>query len=275
MKKRIAIVFVLLLSLLYLPTLLWWLVNQWLTNPYYSHGFLVVIISGVITSLKVRSYINRYEIAPEQSGFYIFAFGLVLFAIGYIYLFPFLTALSFLFTASGLILYLYGKRMMRTLLFPIAYLIFAIPVPLEWLSKLAYHLQSLSASYAASIIALLGIAVERMGAEIHLRDASFVVGAPCSGMNSLIALLALATIFIYILKCQHYKKAALLIVSVPIAICANILRIVSLLLIAETYGADTARGFFHTFFSPLLFFIAFISLIFISLLIGCRVKARA
>jgi len=91
-------------------------------------------------------------------------------------------------------------------------------------------------------------------------------------MNSLISLLALATVFIYILKCPRYKKITLLCVTIPIVILANILRVTSLLLIANAYGAETANGFFHTLFSPLLFVIAFIILILISIIIGCKVK---
>ena len=119
---------------------------------------------------------------------------------------------------------------------------------------------------------MLGIPVTRVGAEIQLEDASFIIGLPCSGMNSLISLLALAAIFIYILRCSLYKKIALLCITIPIAVFANILRVTSLLLIANAYGAETANGFFHTFFSPLLFIIAFIFLILISVLIGCKVK---
>ncbi|GAH60935.1 unnamed protein product, partial [marine sediment metagenome] len=51
------------------------------------------------------------------------------------------------------------------------------------------------------------------------------------------------------------------------------LRVTSLLLLANAYGADTAIGFFHTLFSPLLFIIAFIFLIFVSIIIGCKVTA--
>jgi len=168
-------------------------------------------------------------------------------------MFPFLSALSFLFTASGLILYFYGKPMMRPFLFPISFFIFAIPLPFVFLEKVAYSLQSLSAYYPALFIEMLGISVTRVGAEIQLEDASFIIGLPCSGMNSLISLLALATIFIYILRCSRYKKIAILCVTIPIAILANILRVTSLLLIANAYGAETADGFFHTLFSPLLF----------------------
>ncbi len=143
-----------------------------------------------------------------------------------------------------------------------------------FLEKVAYILQSISARYPALIIEMLGIPVTSVGAGIHLTDMSFIIGLPCSGMNSLISLLALATIFIYILKCPRYKQVALLCLVVPIAILANICRVTSLLLIANAYGAETASGFYHTLFSPLLFIIAFIFLIFISIIIGCKVKGR-
>jgi exosortase len=239
---------------------------------------LILIISGVIAWRNVRDYKkSEPEDNPEpyKPGIYLFTFGLILYIIGIIKLFPFLSALSFLFTSSGLILYFYGKPLMRTLLFPIAYLIFAIPLPPEFLGKVANTLQSLSAYFPALILEMLGIPVTRIGAEIQLEDASFIIGLPCSGMNSLISLLAIATLFIYILRCPLYKKIILLCITPPLAILANILRVTSLLLIANAYGAETATGFYHTFFSPLLFIIAFIFLILISSLFGCRVTGRA
>ena len=279
--KKITILLALLLSFLYFRTFTW-LINAWLTDPYYSHGFLVLIISGFIAWINIRNYKNKkeheIEFKPEtepepfKPGIFIFAFGLLLYTVGFIKLFPFLSVLSFLFTASGLILYFYGKPTMRSSLFPISFLIFAIPLPFVFLEKVAYILQSVSARYSASIIELLKIPVTRTGAEIHLQDASFIIGLPCSGMNSLISLLALATVFIYILRCPLYKKATLLSVTIPIAIAANILRVTSIILIANYYGVEAAMWFFHDFSSLFLFIIAFIFLILVSINIGCKVK---
>lgn len=271
--KKTTILLALLLSVLYFRSFIW-LANAWLTDPYYSHGFLVLIISGFIAGINVHKHKKESEFKPEpfKHGIYIFAFGLLLYVIGFIKLFPFLLAISFLFTLSGLILYFYGKPLMRSLLFPISFLIFAIPLPFVFLEKIASFLQLLSASYSASIIELLGIPVERIGAEIHLQNAAFTIGAPCSGMNTLISLLALATIFIYILKCPLYKKAILLCAAIPIAIFANILRVTSILLVANHYGAEAAMKFFHNFSSPLLFIAAFMFLILISIIIGCELK---
>lgn len=270
MKIRL-ILLALLLSVLYFRCF-FWLTTVWLNDPYYSHGFLVLFISAFTGWRNYVKYKSEFtETEPYKPGIIIFAFGLILYIIGFITLFPFLAAFSFLFIASGLILHFYGIAVMRHFIFPVVFLIFAIPLPPEVMGRVAFALQSLSAYYPALIIEMLGIPVTRIGAEINLENSSFIVGLPCSGMNSIIALLALTTVFIYILKCPCYKKAILLSVTIPIAIFANILRITALLLIANAYGADTANGFFHTFFSPLLFVVAFIFLILSSIIIGCKV----
>jgi exosortase len=269
---KAALLIAFLLALLYARTILW-LVTSWLSDPYYSHGFLVLLVSGFFAWLALRTARAQHEPSqePYRNGIFIFAFGLLLYAAGFLMVFPFLIALSFLFTASGLILYVYGKALMRALLFPLAFLIFAIPLPVEFLDTVGYFLQELSARYPAALLELFGISVIRVGAEIHLADAAFIIGLPCSGMNSLISLLALAALFVYLLRCPWYKKGVLLCSAVPLAIFANILRVTSLLLIANAYGADTASGFYHTLFSPLLFIIALLCLLLVSILIGCKV----
>ncbi|MGC9445131.1 MAG: exosortase/archaeosortase family protein [Candidatus Methanospirareceae archaeon] len=270
---KIPLLILLILAILYYRTA-GWLVRAWLSDPYYSHGFLVILVSGFFAWQALRAFepSEDRDHVPYQKGLIVFALGLLLYAIGFITIFPFLMAVSFLFTLSGLILFFYHKQVMRALLFPIAYLIFAIPLPAEFLDLLGYQLQAISAQYPAALIALLGIPVTRVGAEIQLADAAFTVGLPCSGMNSLIALLALAVLFIFLLQCSWYRKVALLCSAVPIAIFANITRVTALLLIAYRYGAETATGFYHTLFSPLLFIIAFICLIALSILTGCKVR---
>ena len=275
----------LLLLPLYLRTFVW-LINVWLADPSYSHGFFIPIISAFIAWRKLR---NRngvpvyrgarraYSHLTERCGpgFFIFVFGLILYAIGFLKVFPFLSALSFLFVLSGLVLYFYGKDVMHALLFPISFLVFAIPIPLPVIANVGFILQSLSAHSSTLIIALLGIPVTRLGAQIHLQNASFTIGMPCTGMNTLISLLALTAIFIYVLKCPFYKKAAIFCVTIPIAISANILRVTSILLIAHQYGSDAAMKFFHDFSNLFLFVFAFAFLILISITIGCKLRGGA
>jgi exosortase len=307
--RRITLLLVVLLLLLplYLRTFIW-LINVWLADPSYSHGFFIPIISAFFAWRKLRNKNgvpvyrgarrehresqDRCEVSGLRSlayshltshishltercepGLFIFVFGLILYVIGFLKMSPFLSALSFLFVLSGLVLYFYGKDVMRTLLFPISFLVFAIPLP--FIANVGFILQSLSARYSTLVIALLGIPVTMLGAEIHLQNASFTIGPPCSGINTLISLLALAAIFIYVLKCPFYKKAALFCISIPIAISANILRVTSILLIAHQYGSDAAMKFFHDFSNPFLLVIAFTVLILISIITGCKLRGGA
>lgn len=264
----------LLVALLYFRTFTW-LINAWLTEPPYSHGFLIPIISGVIAWMNIRKLDTDGQFESEETfkpGIFVFAFGLILYVVGFIELAPFVSAISFLFTVSGLIIYFYGRPMMRALLFPVTFLIFAVPLPFLMFEKITFVLQSLSACYSASCVKQLGIPVERIGAEIYLQDSTFIIGLPCSGIDTLLSLLALTAMLAYILRCRTYKKAFLFCAAIPVAVAANILRVTAILLVAHSYGAEAAMRFFHDFSNLFLFVIAFIFLILISITIRCKVK---
>ncbi len=113
-----------LLSALYFRTFIW-LVDSWLGDPAYSHGFLVPLISGFIIWKKR----HELHIAPFGAGIFVFASGLFIYVAGFFWRAPFGLAISFLMVISGLILYLGGKEAMRSLLFPVCFLFFAIPLP--------------------------------------------------------------------------------------------------------------------------------------------------
>jgi exosortase len=268
--KKITILLAILLSLLYLRTFIW-LANTWLTDPVYSHGILIPVISLFLAWRNVREKDIR-DADPFKLGIIPLTFGILLYIIGAITIFPFLSAISFLFVLCGLILYLYGKEMMRSLLFPVLFLIFAIPIPV--VPAITSILQSISSRYSALTLEMLGVAVVRTGSEIQLKDCSFSIGMPCSGMNTLISLLAVSAIFIYLLKCPLLKKAALFCITIPVAIVANIIRVTSIILIADHYGVEVAMKLFHDFSSPFLFIIAFIFLIILSKLMRCRIGGK-
>ena len=102
-----------------------------------------------------------------------------------------------------------------------------------------------------------------------------MVGLPCSGMNTLIALLALVAIFVYLLRGSFYKKVIVFMLAFPLAILANVFRISSLLLVANHLGAEAAEGFFHGFSSLLFFLLAFLGLAGIAKAFGCSLALRS
>lgn len=268
--RHATILLVLFFSILYAHTFVW-LANIWFTDPVYSHGILIPVVSLFLAWKSVRDN-DIHNTNPSGLGILPFIFGILLYLIGSITIFPFLSAISLLFVLSGLILYLYGEEMMKLLLFPVLFLVFAIPIPI--VPAISATLQSISARYSALCLEMLGIAVTRIGSEIQLRDCSFSIGLACSGINTLIALLAVSSLFIYLLKCPLLKKYALFCITIPIAVVANIIRVTSIILIADHYGADVTMKLFHDLSSPFLFIIAFIFLITLSKLMKCTIKER-
>lgn len=249
------------LATLYSPTFIW-LVRSWLSNPYYGHGFLIPLVSGFFV-WRNRGQLKRAK--PSHAGVMVLILGLSVYVAGFALRMHFLLALSLLIVLTGLSLYFFSGKATRSLMFPVWFLIFMIPLP--FLNEIDYRLQSFSARVSAAIVKAIGIPVSVTGAEISLENSSFVIGLPCSGMNTLISLLALAAVFGYVLTGPLYKKGILFMLALPIAILANAFRIVLLLLVADHFGTEAATGFFHGFSSLLLFLVAFLLLVLLSRLL--------
>jgi exosortase len=252
------------LLLIYFPTFRW-LVQSWLHDPNYTHGFLIPLVSGFMIWRK-RHELQRA--GPSDIGVVVLALGFSVYIVGFVWNIRSLSAFSFLIVLSGLILYFYGTKAIRSLAFPLGFLLFMIPPP--FLERMDYSLQSNSIHASAWFLKAVGLPVTTAGPEIHLGDDTFTIGLPCSGINMLIALLALAAVFAYILTGPVYRRAILFVVAFPIAILANIIRIISIILIAHYYNVKFATGFYHDISSLLFFLVAFLFLVLLSWLLGCK-----
>jgi exosortase/archaeosortase family protein len=91
-----------------------------------------------------------------------------------------------------------------------------------------------------------------------------MVEDPCSGIRSLIALIALGALMAYFSNLSKIKKAVLFAVSIPIAVSTNIIRIVSLSLVSEIYGQKFSTGLFHDTMGILVFVFAFVGLVLVA-----------
>jgi exosortase len=269
MKLKTIIIFIVsaaVLCLIYWPTFRWF-ANSWLSNDYYSHGFLVPLVSGLIVWTK-REHLHRRE--TSIIGTFLLILGALLYALGFIWEIKVLGALSFLIVLAAILFSIFGIRTVRAMLFPLVFLLFMIPLP--FIPDLAYQLQETSVYSSSWLLDVLGLPITSSGPEIHLENIIFTIGLPCSGINTFIALLALAAVYGYILTGSFYKRVILFILAFPIAIVANILRISTIILVAYYGNIETATGWYHNLSSPLFFVIAFLVLVLISWLMRCRLN---
>jgi exosortase len=178
-----------------------------------------------------------------------------------------ISAVAFVLLLGGLALFFLGAQNTRRIAFPLAFLLFMVPLP--FINRLSPALESLTATASTAVVGLIGIPAVNQGSQIRLPDSSFVVGAACSGLNSSVALATLVVIFVYVVDGSYRSKAVLLAMAVPIALVANLFRVSSLLTIAHFFGAEVGMKYFHDYSSPVLFLLAFGLLILVSRVVGC------
>lgn len=235
-----------------------WLIESWLYNEYYSHGFLVPIISGYII-WNMRKELISIEKKQAQEGLVIFIGGIILHSIGIMQTIRFLSGLSLLLTIAGIIIYLYGWNVMKKIKFPFLFLFLMTPVP--FIETIAGPAQIISAISSTNLANIIGLNVQRDGLVLIMPSgSSFEVGLQCSGINSIISLFTIGTIFAFILEGNKLMKMTILVSTIPLALAGNIIRITSVLVVANIYGQDVALDYFHDFSSLLLFSIALIGL---------------
>lgn len=265
MKKQDLVKLIILLILViiaYFPTFIW-MVDRWTAaETYYSHGFLVPLISLYIIWHR-RMELSRLKAASSNSGWLFLIFGILIHTVSALCEVYFTSGFSLILVLIGIVLLSLGKDCLRKLLFPIIFLIFMIPLPMVAIANLSFRLKILVSQIATVAVNKLGIYAVRDGSVIKTMHSYLLVEDPCSGIRSLIALIALGTLMAYFSRTSRTKKAILFISSVPISLVSNVIRIAALTLVSEIYGVKIATGTFHDIMGMLVFVFAFLGLSFV------------
>ena len=248
------------------------LVSDWLHLPDFSHGFLIPIVSlyFVYERRKELLVLNR---SNNWTGLSLLLFGIVLLLLGNLATEYFTMRFSMLVVLGGIVLFLLGKKFFKTLLFPIVFLIFMIPIPSVLMDRITFPMQLFASKVAARSLYLIGIPVLREGNIIQLANTSLEVAEACSGIRSLISLLALSVVFAYFSQNTTWKRNLLVLSTFPIAIIANAARVTGTGILAHHYGDKVAQGFFHGFSGWILFVVAFICLFFLGAMLSRMKKS--
>lgn len=252
------------LGLLVLFPTLRWLVNEWWSNDYYSHGVLVPIVSGYFA----WRLLPRVERKPSNLGLILLITALVVYLAALFQRAFFISALSMIGLFAGVVWYLWGWLALKRLAFPLAFLIFMVPLPFVEASSLPLSL--LTGQISTKVMQLLGMNVTVQGASVKLANANLVVGAQCSGLRSIVALFTLVAVFAYIVEGPRLSKLLLGLSAIPIAILGNIFRVSTLLWVADKWGVKAGFTYYHDYSGIFFFFFAFLCLILLGQLLRCR-----
>jgi len=247
-----------LLIVVYLPAL-YDLVADWYTDPNYSHGFLVPVISAWLI-WKKRAELAVIPRTGSNLGLIVIVFGMLLFLLGNGASEYFTVRLSLVITIFGLVLYLYGQPLIRHTWFEILFLIFMIPIPYVIYFSATFPMQLFASKVTVNLLSLLGMPVLRQGNIIHLPEQMLEVAEACSGLRSLISLLALGALYAYTTQRRLSGKIILFLSTIPIAIIGNVFRVFVTALLAYTLETSVTTEPLHTMMGLSVFVVAFILL---------------
>ena len=232
---------------------------KWADSEEYSHAFLTLPIIFYIASQSWNALIDT---EPKYSWL-----GAVLLLVSSIsYFFSLLTevhtviALSMYLTVLGSLVFLFGIQSLRILLTPLLLLLMLIPFPDQLYIQLTFPLQLKVSQMSATIVDWVGIPVHRAGNVLAIPEKSFEVIEACSGLRSVITLLTLSVVMGFFVLRQAWTKALLVLVSLPVAIIVNLIRVVAIILMFHYFGIDLYEGTMHTIAGLLIFSIALIAL---------------
>lgn len=155
-------------------------------------------------------------------------------------------------------LYLFvGARAMQLCWFPIVYLLFVLPPPGSVVAGATQPLRLGLSELAVDLLGLLGYPVARAGLTIYISQYVLEVKAACGGLNSMISLTAIGLFYAYIRHNSNARYIAVLfIVIIAMAILANYVRVLILILITYYMGDRAAQGFLHEFAGLTMFTVA-------------------
>jgi exosortase len=249
------------------------LARQWWTDPNFSHGFFVPAFALYILWQK-RDKLRSVSLAPSSWGLLFVLLSLSTLVLGVFGAELFLSRISLIFLLAGMIIFLAGWRMLRALLFPLAFLALMIPIPSIVLNQITFPLQILASKLSAHLLPLLGVPVLREGNVINLPAMPLEVADACSGIRSLLSLTCLAVMYGYLLEKQVSTRVILALASIPIAVAANALRIVGTGLLVQYWDPEKAEGFFHAFSGWLIFVVSLLMLFAFHRLMTIRQRHR-
>jgi exosortase B len=254
------------LAALYLPS--YWNAAQglWQTDEF-GHAPLILGIVGWLF-WQTRHAVDRAPDMPRSgSGWLLLAFGLALYALGRTAGASSVEFASQIFIAGAVLLLLKGMQGLRAAWFPVFFLVFMVPLPGTLVDALT---EPLKHWIVVDVLHALDYPIGRSGVMITVGRYELLVADACSGLNSMFSLAALGALFIHIMGRKGRLHTALLVLAiVPIAFAANIVRVISLVLITYHFGDAAGQGFLHGAAGIVLMLVALLAFFALD---GCLVR---
>lgn len=254
-----------------------WMMDRWQHDESATHGWLVIPIALAVAWYR-RERLQATPLSSNAGGLWVMAVALLMHAAELLLDMNGPSPLSIPIFLTGAVWYLAGTAWLRELSFPLAYLLFMVPIPGFLNQFVSFPLRLVATNGSKAILHLLGVEINGAGMDMEFWRAgsdhtnvardfiSLKVADPCSGLHSLMAIKALHAITAYLSRLTTGWKWVLFWCALPISMAANVLRMVSIVLVSAYIDKDFGLKAWHNLSPYLLFLFVFGILFFVGVL---------
>jgi exosortase len=243
-------------------SLIGWACYAYDNSPDDQHGFFIPALVLVFFWFKR----NTLAALPKQNwlpGLLIIAAALCMHLVGYFIQQTRLSLAALFLGLYGMVALVWGKEVFKASFFPMC--LFAFALPLGTIAEtITFPLRQVATKLTCFFANdLLGINVIQRGTQIFDPDGSFSyeVAAACSGLRSLTAVLALATIYAFTSFNNPLKRLVIIASGIPLAVAGNVVRLSSIIIASDAFGKEYGQMVHDSsWFSMLPYIPAFVGL---------------
>ncbi|MEW6706224.1 MAG: exosortase B [Pseudomonadota bacterium] len=264
------------LAVLFIPVAQTLAAEVWRTDEQ-GHGPIIIAVSAWLfwhRRDKLREAAAR-AVPAGLGGWLLLALGIGMYAVGRIQHIVMFQMASFIPLLMGGIALTFGWAVVRAAAFPIFFLVFAVPLPGPIVDMATQPLKR-GVSYVAELILYhAGYPISRTGVVLMIGPYQLLVADACAGLNSMFTLEALGLLYMNIVgHTDKLRNVLLAILIIPVSFCANIVRVMILVLVTYYFGDEAGQGFVHSFAGMVLFLVGLTLMLGVDKVLGLLLPAR-
>lgn len=262
------------LLVLYVPTF-YNLANSIWQEDEYAHGPIILAVILWLIWDKRRIFLDAHTSTAPVPGITLLALGLLCYVVGRPQNITILEIGSLAPILAGTLLAMRGWPALRGMWFMLLFIVFLVPLPGIFVDAMTGPLKQQVSAIAEQILYAAGYPIARSGVVLTIGQYQLLVADACSGLNSMFSLSAIGLLYLYLVRRKSWLHNGLILASLlPIAFCANILRVIFLVLVTYHFGDAAGQGFLHGFSGMALFIVALTLIILIDTVLIKTIKQK-
>jgi exosortase B len=263
------------LLVLYVPTFYDLADTLWQDDEYAHGPIILATIVWLIWDRRQILLTVSASTAPK-AGIAILVFGLLCYVLGRSQGISILEIGSLIPILGGTLLAMRGWAAVRGYWFMLLFAVYLIPLPGIFVDALTGPLKENVSVIAEHILYSAGYPIARSGVVLTIGQYQLLIADACSGLNSMFSLSAIGLLYLYLMRHKSWLHNGLILASLlPIAFCANIVRVMFLILVTYHYGDAAGQGFLHGFSGMALFVVSLTLLLLLDAVLARIFKSRA